>query len=232
MRSLPRVCPVWAEDGTTLSATTRDIVEVAHHASALHKLGIIRTDGSNLLGADAGVAAGLPCLGRKQDYTECNDSRCSRSGSSCEPGQQAGYKPVERIDFVGVNATAIACDHPRPRRRSIWRGYERSRGVRQDMKSIRYERGRSLRKIHGEELIYMRTVRGRGLRRLTGVFTTRILWHMASKLTRGKEVIEAPGDSAITGRLLMDRTCAGSGCFKSSERLGLRDIVVDMTLVL
>jgi hypothetical protein len=135
---------------------------------------MIRTDESNLLGADAVIAASLPCLGRKRDYTECNDSRCSQSGSSCEPGQQAGYKPVERIDFVGANATAITCDHPRPRRRSIWRGYEWSQGVRQDMKLMGYERGRSLRKIHGEESIFMRAIRGSGLCRFTGIFTTRI----------------------------------------------------------
>jgi hypothetical protein len=78
----------------------------------------------------------------------------------------------------------------------------------------------------------MRAVRGHGLRGLTGIFTTQVLWHVASKLTREKEVVEAPGDSAITGHLLMDRTCAGSGCSRSSEHLGLRDIVVDMTLVL
>jgi hypothetical protein len=78
----------------------------------------------------------------------------------------------------------------------------------------------------------MRTVRGRGLRGLAGIFTTRVLWHVASKLTRGKEIVEAPGDSAITRHLLMDKTCAGSRCSRSSERLGLQDIVVDMTLVL
>jgi hypothetical protein len=111
-------------------------------------------------------------------------------------------------------------------------GYDGSRGVLQDMKSVRYERGRSLRKVHGEESVYMRAVRGRGLRGLAGIFTSRVLWCVASKLTRGKEIVETPGDSAITEHLLMDRTCAGSGCSRSSERLGLRDIVVDMTLVL
>jgi hypothetical protein len=78
----------------------------------------------------------------------------------------------------------------------------------------------------------MRAMHGRGLRGLVGIFTTRVLWHVASKLSRGKEIVEAPGGSAITGHLLMDRTCAGSGCSRSSECLGLRDIVVDMTLVL
>jgi hypothetical protein len=101
MRSSPRVCHVWEEDGTTLSAMTRGVVEVAHHVSALLKLGIIRTDGSNLLGADAGVAAGLPCLGRRRNYTECNDSRCSRSGSSCERAPQVRYNPDGRIKPVG-----------------------------------------------------------------------------------------------------------------------------------
>jgi hypothetical protein len=100
------------------------------------------------------------------------------------------------------------------------------------MKSIRYERGHNLHKIHGEGSIYMRAVRGRGLRGLTWIFTARVLWHVASKLTQEKEVVEAPGDSAITGHPLMDRTCASSGCSRSSECLGLRDIVVDMTLVL
>jgi hypothetical protein len=118
MRSSPRVCRVWAENGTTLSVTTRDVVKVAHHASLANKLDISQSNGSN--------------------------------------------------------ATAITCDHPRPRRRSIWRGYEWSQGVRQDMKLMGYERGRSLRKIHGEESIFMRAIRGSGLCRFTGIFTTRI----------------------------------------------------------
>jgi hypothetical protein len=111
-------------------------------------------------------------------------------------------------------------------------GYGGSRGVLQDMKSIRHERGRGLHEVYGEESVCMRAVRGRGLCGLTRIFTTRVLWRVASKLTRGKEIIETPGDSAITGHPLMDRTCVGSGCSRSSEHLGLRDIVVDMTLVL
>jgi hypothetical protein len=39
----------------------------------------------------------------------------------------------------------------------------------------------------------MRAVRGRGLRGLTGVCTTRVLWPVASKLTRGKKLSKPPG---------------------------------------
>jgi hypothetical protein len=69
--------------------------------------------------------------------------------------QQTGYKPVERIDYVGENATAVACDHPRSRRKSICRGVGRSRGFRQKMKSIRYERGRNLRNILDKKSTYI-----------------------------------------------------------------------------
>jgi hypothetical protein len=44
---------------TTPSATTLDVLEVAPHMSVLHKLGRIRADGSNLLGASVGITAGL-----------------------------------------------------------------------------------------------------------------------------------------------------------------------------
>jgi hypothetical protein len=157
----------------TPSASTLDVVKVAPHMSALHELGRNRASGSNLLGANAGIAAGLPCFGKKQNYPECDDSRCSRGSFSCEPIQQTGYKPVERIDLVGINA--IASDHPRSRRKSIHRRYERSRGFRQDMKSIRYERGRSLRKIHDKKSTYINDARGRSLRMFTRRFTIRIL---------------------------------------------------------
>jgi hypothetical protein len=50
--------------------------------------------------------------------------------------QQTGYKLVKRIDCVGENATVVACDRPRSRRKSICRGVGRSRGFRQKMKSI------------------------------------------------------------------------------------------------
>jgi hypothetical protein len=60
---------------------------------------------------------------------------------------------------------------------------------------------------------------------------TRILWHTASKLFRGKEIFHAPGDSDITEYFLMGRTCAGSECSRNSGCHNPRDIVVDMTLV-
>jgi hypothetical protein len=88
------------------------------------------------------------------------------------------------------------------------------------MKSIGYERGRSLRKIHDRKLFYISDTRGCSLRMFTEKFTTQILWHIA------------PGDSAISEHLLMGKTCAGSEYSKSSEHLGPRDILVDMTLVL
>jgi hypothetical protein len=168
---------------TTPSASTLGVVELAPHASAPHKLCRNPTDGSNLLGANAGVAAGLPRLRQKRNYPECNDSGCSRGSSSCEPIQQTGYTPVERIDVVGKNATTVACDHPRSRRKSIRRRFERSRGVRRNTKSIRHKRGRSLRIIHDKESIYVDTARGRSLRVSMKEITTRILWHAASKLT-------------------------------------------------
>jgi hypothetical protein len=102
--------------------------------------------------------------GKKRNYPRFNDSGCSRGSSSCEPIQQTGYKLVERIDFVGKNATTVACDHPRSRRKSIRRRFERSRGVRRNTKSIRYKRGCSLRIIHDKESIYVNTARGRSLR--------------------------------------------------------------------
>jgi hypothetical protein len=156
--------------------------------SALRKLGRTQTDGSDLLGANAGVAAGLPCSWQKRDYPGCNHSGCSRGSSLYELIQQTGYKLVERINYVGENVTAVACDHPRSRRKSICRGFGRSRGFRQKMKSIRYERGRSLRNIHDKKSIYICVARDQGLRVPIKEFTTRILWHIASKLIRGKEI--------------------------------------------
>jgi hypothetical protein len=60
---------------------------------------------------------------------------------------------------------------------------------------------------------------------------TRTLWHTASKLFRGEEIIHASGDWDITGLFLMGRTCAGSKCSRNSGCHSPRDIVVDMTLV-
>jgi hypothetical protein len=126
-------------------------------------------------------------FGEKRNYPECHDSGCSRGSSSCEPIQQIGYRLVERIDLVGINATTVASDHPRSRQKSIRRRYERSRSFRQNVKSIRRERGRSLRKIHDMKSIYINDTRGRNTRMFTEKFTTRILWHIASKLIQGKE---------------------------------------------
>jgi hypothetical protein len=111
-------------------------------------------DGSNLLGAGAGVAAGLPCFGRNRYHTECNYSGGSRGSSLCELLQQAGCKPVERIDFVGVNVTTVAGDHPRPQWRSIHEDGGRGRSLHQNTKLGRYERGRSLRKICDKKSIH------------------------------------------------------------------------------
>jgi hypothetical protein len=113
------------------------------------------------------------------------------------------------------------------------------------MESIRHKRGRSLRKIHDKKSIYIDAAwgrslrkghdrksidvsdaRGRSLRKFTEKFTTRILWHIASKLIQGEET------TYNFRHLLMGKICGGSGCSKSSEHLDLRDIVVDMTLVL
>jgi hypothetical protein len=60
-------------------------------------------------------------------------------------------------------------------------------GVRRNMKSIRYKRGRSLRIIHDKESIYVNIARGRSLRMFMKEITIKILWHTASKLTREKE---------------------------------------------
>jgi hypothetical protein len=67
------------------------------------------------------------------------------------------------------------------------------------MTSIRYERGGSFRNIHDKKLIYIMFARGRGHRAPMKECTTRILWHIASKLIRGKETFQAPGDLAIPG---------------------------------
>jgi hypothetical protein len=100
------------------------------------------------------------------------------------------------------------------------------------MESREYERGSNLRNIHDEKSIYISTAHDSSLLVFVKGCTTRIPWHIASKLIRGKEIFQAPRDSTITGRLLKGRTCAGSGCSKSSGRLGLQDIVVNTTLVL
>jgi hypothetical protein len=133
-------------------------------------------------------ASGMPCSWQKRDYPRCHHLGCSRGSSMYELIQQTGYKPVERIDYVGENATAVVCDRPRSRRRSICRGVGRSRGFRQKMKSIRYECGRNLHNIHDKKSIYISVARDRGLHVPIKEFTTRILWHIASKLIRGKEI--------------------------------------------
>jgi hypothetical protein len=126
-------------------------------------------------------------FGKKRNYPECHDSGCSRGSSSYEPIEQTGCKPVERIDLVGINATTITSDHPRSRWKSIHRRYERIRHFCRNMKSIRYERGQSLHSIHDRKSIYINDTRGRSLHMFTEKFTTRILWHAASKLIREKE---------------------------------------------
>jgi hypothetical protein len=100
------------------------------------------------------------------------------------------------------------------------------------MESRRYKRGSCLREIHGRKLIYINTVHDSSLLVFIKEFPTRILWYVASKLIREKEIVQAPGDSAITGHLLMGRIGAGSGCSRSSERPDPQDIVVDMILAL
>jgi hypothetical protein len=54
---------------TTPSASTLGVVKITPHASMLHKLGRNRTDGSNLLGVNAGTAVSLPCLWQKNKST-------------------------------------------------------------------------------------------------------------------------------------------------------------------
>jgi hypothetical protein len=58
-------------------------------------------DGSNLLGANVGVAAGMPCSWQGRDYSGCNHVGYSRGSSLHELIQQTGNKPVERVDYVG-----------------------------------------------------------------------------------------------------------------------------------
>jgi hypothetical protein len=156
--------------------------------SALRKLGKTRTDGSDLLGANAGVTAGLPCSWQKQDYPGCHHSGCSQGSSLYELIQQTGYKPVDRIDYIGENATTVAGDHPRSRRKLICRGFGRRGGFRQKMKSIRYDRGRILRNIHDKKSIYISTAHDSSLLVFIKGCTNRISWHIASELIRGKEI--------------------------------------------
>jgi hypothetical protein len=54
------------------------------------------------------------------------------------------------------------------------------------MKSIRYDRGRSLCNIHDKKSIYISVAHDRGLRAPIKEFTTRILRHIASKLRSSK----------------------------------------------
>jgi hypothetical protein len=74
--------------------------------------------------------------------------------------------------------------------------------------------------------------RDRGYRVPEKKCTTQILWHIASKLYQGKEIIQASGDSDITGHFLMGRTCVGSERSSSSGHPDPQDIVVDKTLAL
>jgi hypothetical protein len=62
---------VGQKNKTTPSAATLDVVRVAPCMSALHKLDRTRMDGSDLLGANAGVAAGMLCSWQGQDYSGC-----------------------------------------------------------------------------------------------------------------------------------------------------------------
>jgi hypothetical protein len=57
--------------------------------------------------------------------------------------------------FVGINATTVVSDHPRLRRKSNRRRYERNRGFHQNMESINFERGWSLRTSGREVDLYM-----------------------------------------------------------------------------
>jgi hypothetical protein len=145
-------------------------------------------DGSDLLGANAGFAAGMPCSRQERDYYGCNHVGCSRGSSLHELIQQTGNKPVERIDYVGENATAVTCDHPRSRRKSICRGFGRGGGYRRKMKSMRHDHGHSLRNIYDRKSIYTNVARDRGHRAPKRECSTRIMWHIASKLIQGKEI--------------------------------------------
>jgi hypothetical protein len=156
--------------------------------SALRKLDRTRTDGSDLLGANAGVAAGMPCSWQGRDYSGCNHTGCSRGSSLHELIQQTGNKPVEQVNYVGENATAVACDHPRSRRRSICREFGWSGGYRQKMKSMKHDHGHSLRNLYDRKSIYTNVAHDRGLRAPRRECTTRILWHIASKLIQGKGI--------------------------------------------
>jgi hypothetical protein len=141
-----------------------------------------------LLGANAGVAAGMPCSWQKRDYSGCNNAGCSRGSSLYELIQQIGYNLVERIDYVGENATAVVCDHPRSQRKSICGGFGRSGGCRPKMKSTRYDRGRSLRNIHDKKSMYTSAAHDSSLLVFVKGCTSRISWHIASELIRGKEI--------------------------------------------
>jgi hypothetical protein len=121
---------------TTRGAATLKVV-IAPSGNSSNKLATTRSSGSKMLGKNASIVAELPCLmqknkttlsastrweqarasprvcrvcGKKQNYSDCNDSRCSRGGSSCEPIQQTGYKPVERVDLCWNK-----CDYCRER---------------------------------------------------------------------------------------------------------------------
>jgi hypothetical protein len=102
------------------------------------------------------------------------------------PSNKLGIHQSNGSILLGKNKTTVACDHPRSRRKSIRRRFERSRGVRRNTKSLRHKRGRSLHIIHDKESIYVNTARGRSLHMFMKEITTQILWHTTSKLTREK----------------------------------------------
>jgi hypothetical protein len=125
---------------------------------------------------------------KNRGYPECNYSGGSRGSSLCELFQQTGCKPVERIVFIGVNATTVTCDHPRPQRRSIHEDGGWGRSLRQNMKLGRYGRGHGLRKICDKMSIYRSTAHDSSDLVFIRGCTTRILWQIAFELTRGQEI--------------------------------------------
>jgi hypothetical protein len=96
-------------------------------------------------------------LRQKKDNSECGHSECSRDSSSCEPFQRTAVKLVERIDCVGKNATAVACDHPRSRWNWKCGGVRRSRGFHRELESKGDDRGCGPRVMRDKKSIYIYT---------------------------------------------------------------------------
>jgi hypothetical protein len=69
--------------------------------SALCKLDRTRTDGSDLLGANAGVAAGMPCSWQGRDYSGATTQDVVEATLCTSSSNKLGIKPVEQIDYVG-----------------------------------------------------------------------------------------------------------------------------------